>query len=471
MTPTTLLDKMWRTHTVKSLGHSRHLIHVDRHVVHEGSSPDAFQGLRRHGRRVRNPELTLGVMDHVVSTAPARNIATFGPGVGRLQELARNCRDFGIRLFDLDDRHQGIAHVVAPETGFVLPGLTVVCGDSHTATCGGLGALAWGIGTTELEQVLAGQCLVMAKPRALLVHARGHLKPGVHAKDLILHLIGTHGISFATGYAIEYAGTAVSALSPEGRMTVCNMSAEFGARYGFVAPDDSVFDYLHGRMFVPRGAQWDHALHQWRGLRSDPGAPFDRTIEVDCDTLVPQISWGTTPQAVLGIDGLVPDPERPPPLETRQSVDSALRYMDLRPGQSLQGLPIDVAFIGSCTNSRLSDLQAAARVAEGRRVAPGVRALVVPGSLQVKRAAEEMGLDEVFRSAGFEWRNPGCSMCVAANEDVVPPGARCISTSNRNFANRQGPGSRTHLASPAMVAAAAVTGHITDVRALEGITP
>ncbi|WP_342364049.1 3-isopropylmalate dehydratase large subunit [Terrarubrum flagellatum] len=462
----TLFEKMWSAHVVSDFGDSRALIHIDRHVVHEGTSAEAFAGLRKAARTVHSPDLTFAVTDHIVSTIPGRNADTFPPGRERVSLLQQNCAEAGIPLFDLDDPRQGIAHVVAPELGIALPGATLVCGDSHTATCGGVGAYAWGIGTTEVQQVLATQALIVRKPKALRVNFSGRVSEGIYAKDLILALIRRYGVAAGTGYAIEYAGSVIRGLGVEGRMTICNMSIEFGARSGFVAPDDTTISYLAERPFRPRGKDWDAALASWRELRSDSDAQFDDEFEIDCSALAPQVSWGTSPQSVIGVDERIPDPSAPPHPETSATVRKALEYMELEPGRPIEGLPIDIAFIGSCTNSRLSDLQAAAEIVRGRRVAPGVRALVVPGSMQVKRAAEGLGLDRIFSESGFEWRSAGCSMCVAANEDVVPPGKRSISTSNRNFENRQGPAARTHLASPAMVAAAALKGRIVDLRKL-----
>ncbi len=462
----TLFDKLWASHVIREFGNDRALIHIDRHMVHEGSSAGAFAALLKAGRRVRNPELTLAVPDHMVSTRPARTIDSFAGGRELIGLLQRNCAATGIRMLDILDPRQGIVHVIAPELGVALPGLTLVCGDSHTATCGALGAFAWGIGTTEVHQVLATQALIIKRPQTMRVVFSGRTGSGVYPKDLILYLIGRCGVAAGVGASVEYAGPVITAMPMEGRMTICNMSIEFGARAGMIAPDDVTFTYVAERPFAPRGTDWDAALAEWRKLPSAPDAMFDREVDIDCAKISPQVTWGTSPQSVIAIDDRVPDPAAPPPLETSDSVTQALDYMGLAPGDRIEGLPIDFAFIGSCTNSRLSDLVAAAEVVKGRKVPPGVTALVVPGSMQVKAAAEAKGLDTIFRDAGLEWRSSGCSMCVAANDDVVPAGKRCISTSNRNFENRQGRLSRTHLASPAMVAAAAVSGHITDVRKL-----
>jgi 3-isopropylmalate/(R)-2-methylmalate dehydratase large subunit len=462
----TFFEKVWRNHVIREYDGGRALIHIDRHVVHEGTSAEAFAAMRKSGRKIRNPDLTFAVMDHIVSTRPGRTAATFPKGLERISVLEKNCRDFGLRLMDLDDPRQGISHVIAPELGIALPGVTLVCGDSHTATCGGVGALAWGIGTTEVHQVMAAQALIVKKPQTMRIVFNGAIGRGIFPKDLILHLIGRFGVAGGTGYAIEYAGRAIRALSVEGRMTVCNMSIEFGARAGFVPPDDKTLAFIAERPMAPKSELWERGVAEWKTLPTDEGAVFDRELEVDCSAIAPQVTWGISPQNVMAVGEAVPQPAQPPAHETRESVDRALSYMGLTPGQPIEGVPIDYAFIGSCTNSRLTDLKAAAEIARGRHVAPGVRALVVPGSMQVKAAAEAIGLDKIFVEAGFEWHNSGCSMCVAANEDIVPPGKRCISTSNRNFENRQGRGSRTHLASPAMVAAAAVSGRITDVRKL-----
>ena len=460
--PGTLFEKIWRAHVVRSFG-ERALIHIDRHFVHEGTSRNAFDGLRRRGRGVKSRALTFGVIDHDPSTLPGRTAMTYEPSRERIGAMQENCRDFGVHLFDVDDSRQGIVHVIATEHGIVLPGMTVACGDSHTATSGGVGAWGWGIGTTEVERVLATQTLLMPKPRTMRASFHGTTADGVTAKDLVLYLIGRYGVALGTGYAVEYAGEGIRALRVEGRLTICNMSIELGARSGMIAPDDATIQFLAGRPFAPQGQLWDTAVAYWRTLPSDDDAVFDREIEVDCRAVAPQITWGTSPQEVIGIGERIPDPSTLVP-ERRAAATQALAYMELVPGMAMEGLPIDYAFIGSCTNSRLPDLAAAAAVIKGRKVPPTVTALVVPGSTQVKVAAEAAGLDRIFKEAGFQWRESGCSMCQTLGGDFVPAGRRCISTSNRNFEDRQGPRSRTHLASPAMVAAAAVHGRIVDVR-------
>jgi 3-isopropylmalate/(R)-2-methylmalate dehydratase large subunit len=461
-----LFEKIWNAHVVRYVGDDMYLLHIDRHILQDASSSRAFDGLRAAGRKVRSPELTFAVVDHVVSTRVGRTIRSNPDGSELISEMERNCRESGIMLFGLGDRRQGIEHVVAPELGLVLPGTTVVCADSHTSTNGALGAFAWGFGTGDIEHVLATQTALKTKPRAMRITLRGSPGYMVHAKDVILHLIGRIGVTGARGYAVEYTGSTIAAMSIEERMTVCNMSAELGARSGMIAPDDKTFEYLFGREFSPRGQQWDSALTYWKTLRSDDGAAFDKDVVLDCTEISPQITWGVTPEDVIDVDATIPSPDGVVSETHRSKIRRSLDYMGLEAGRPIAGTPIDVAFIGSCTNSRLSDLQAAASIVRGRKVAPNVRALVVPGSTTVRREAEREGLDRVFSDAGFEWRESGCSMCLAINDDQVPAGQRCISTSNRNFENRQGPGSRTHLASPVSVAAAAITGVITDARTL-----
>jgi 3-isopropylmalate/(R)-2-methylmalate dehydratase large subunit len=453
----TLFEKIWDAHVV-----GERLLYVDLHLVHEVTSPQAFAGLRLAGRRVRRPDLTVATMDHNVPT-------TAGPvedplARGQLEALQRNCEEFGVRLFATGSGREGIVHVIGPELGVTQPGMTIVCGDSHTSTHGAFGALAFGIGTSEVEHVLATQTLPQATPRSMQVRFDGALPFGLTAKDLALGAIGKLGVSGGVGHVLEYAGSAVEALSMEGRMTVCNMSIEAGARAGLVAPDDTTFAYLEGRPAAP--ADWEDALDRWRALCTDDGASFDRLVEIDVSALKPQVTWGTNPAMVAPIDGVVPDPASFADPDEQIAVERALRYMDLAPGMPLVDVRVDKVFIGSCTNGRIEDLRAAAQVASGRRVAAGVQAIVVPGSAQVKRQAEEEGLDRVFQRAGFEWRRAGCSMCLGMNPDILAPGERCASTSNRNFEGRQGAGGRTHLLSPAMAAAAAVTGHFTDVREL-----
>jgi 3-isopropylmalate/(R)-2-methylmalate dehydratase large subunit len=444
----TVIDKIWDQHAIRVLSDGRTLLRIDRHLVHDGSSRQAFDGLRRLNRAVRNRALNFAVVDHIVSTLPGRTGESHPPGRERIHALRDNCREFGLDLYDVDSPRQGIVHVIAPELGIALPGSTLVCGDSHTATNGGLGALAWGIGTTEVMHVMATQSLIVRKPKQMRITFNGVPEPGVYAKDLILYVIGRYGVTAGAGFAI------------------CNMSIEFGARMGLVAPDERAIEYVAHRPFAPTGARWDAAVVAWRALVSDPQARFERELTVDCGEVRPQITWGTSPQDLVAVDEPLPDPATVADAERREAMKRALSYMDLAPGRAMEGTPIDYAFIGSCTNSRLSDLEAAAAVVRGRKVQPGVTALVVPGSMLVKAAAEAKGLDKVFVEAGFEWRNAGCSMCVTSNGDTVAPGKRSISTTNRNFEHRQGPQSRTHLASPASVAAAAVSGRIVDVRKL-----
>lgn len=466
MTAKTLFDKIWDSHVVERLD-GGDLIHIDRHMIHELTSPRAFDRLAAAGRVVRSPELTFATPDHMVSSAPGRREDTYPKAAPYVRTLRGNAQASDITLFDLDDPRQGIVHVVAPELGLALPGTTLVCGDSHTCTVGGLGVVAFGIGTSDIEHVLATQTLVLRKPRRMRITLDGMPPPGVTAKDLVLHVIATLGAGAGVGHAVEFAGEAVRALPVEGRLTLCNMGIEFSARIAFVAPDDVVFAYLKDRPYAPKGALWDQAVSQWRELYSDPDAVFDRDERLDVSGLAPQVTWGTSPQYAVSVTGVVPDPDGLPE-DRRDGARKALAYMGLTPGEPLEGLPVQNVFIGSCTNSRLSDLREAAAVVRGRTVAPGVRALVVPGSTAVRVAAEAEGLDQVFKDAGFMWGEASCSMCVGVNGDLVPRGERCVSTSNRNFEGRQGPGARTHLASPATAAAAAVTGRITDPRRLIG---
>ncbi len=462
--PRTLFEKVWDAHVVKQSGGGPALLYVDLHLVHEVTSPQAFEGLRLSGRRVRRPELTVATVDHNVPTGDRRLPIADELSARQVGTLLQNTREFGVQLFDLDSPDQGIVHVIGPELGLTQPGMVIVCGDSHTATHGAFGALAFGIGTTEVEHVLATQCIVQGRPRTMEVHFEGRVQPGVTAKDLILGLIRRLGTAGATGYVIEYTGEAIRTLSMEGRMTVCNMSIEAGARAGMVAPDQTTFEYLAKRPRAPQGSAWERAIESWRNLPSDPGARYEKRVVLDAATLGPQVTWGTSPGMTAEITDRVPSPEQATNDAERQSYSRALEYMALRPGTPLEGLRVDRVFLGSCTNARLEDLREAASVARGRKVASGVRAMVVPGSQRVKAAAEEEGLDRIFTDAGFEWRNPGCSMCLGMNEDVLGPGERCASTSNRNFEGRQGRGGRTHLMSPAMAAAAAIAGCLVDVR-------
>ena len=465
----TLFDRIWEGHLVRpETPEAPAVLFVDLHLVHEVTSPQAFTVLRERGLRVRRPDLTLATMDHSTPTdppGPAGEVEITDPQCrNQLEALERNCREFGIELHPLGADHQGIVHVIGPELGLTQPGRTVVCGDSHTSTHGAFGAFAFGIGTSEVGHVLATQCLLQRRPRTLEVRVHGRLGPCVTAKDLVLEIISRLGVSGGTGYVLEYSGEAIRALSMEARMTLCNMSIEAGARAGLVAPDDTTFEYLHGRPRAPKGPAWDAALARWRTLRTDPGAPFDAAVEIDASALEPTITFGTHPGMSAPVTGRVPQPERERDPAARRALEAALAYMGLRPGQQLEGHPIDVVFIGSCTNGRLSDLRAAASVLRGRRVATRVRTLVVPGSREVKRAAEAEGLHRVFLEAGAEWREPGCSMCIGMNGDQVGPGKSSVSTSNRNFEGRQGPGSRTFLASPLSAAAAAVAGALADPR-------
>jgi 3-isopropylmalate/(R)-2-methylmalate dehydratase large subunit len=463
----TLFDKIWDSHLVARRADGRDLVYIDRHVLHELHAPHAFEQLDKQQRPVRRPDLTFSMQDHTVATRPGRDDATNPSGAAFLKAMREGSRKNGIRLFDIDDPEQGISHVVAPELGMVLPGATHAVPDSHASTVGGLGALAFGCGTSELAHILATQVMALRRPKRMRIRLEGRLGPHVTAKDVALRLIGDLGVAGARGYAVEYAGAAVRAMAIESRMTLCNLNIEMGGRSGFVAPDESTFSWIAGRPYAPRGAMWDAALAYWRTLASEEDAAFDREHELDCSGLEPQITWGTDPSQVLGISGRVPDPSAVEP-SRRPAVESALAYMGLEPGVTLAGLPVDRVFIGSCTNSRLPDLKAAAEVVRGRRVADGVVAMVVPGSTTVKREAEAAGLDRVFRDAGFFWGESGCSMCAGGNGDRGEPGERCVSTTNRNFEHRQGPKVRTHLVSPATAAATAVAGRITDVRRLIG---
>ncbi len=463
--PRTLLDKIWDDHVVCTPPGELPILYIDRHLVHEVTSPQAFEGLRLAGRRVRRPEATFATPDHNVPTSDRRLPIADPVSRQQIDTLRANCREFGIRLFDLDDADQGIVHVIGPELGITQPGMTIVCGDSHTATHGALGALAFGIGTSEVEHVLATQTLRQAKPRSLEVRVEGRLFPGVTAKDLVLHIIGRLSTEGGTGHVIEYTGPCIRGLGMEERMTVCNMSIEAGARAGMIAPDATTFDYLRGRDLAPK--DFDRAVAAWERLPTDPGATYDRIEIYDGTAVVPQVTWGTNPAQVAGVDARVPDPDSFTDPDDRGSASRALEYMGLSGGTPIIDIPLDRVFIGSCTNSRIEDLRAAARVVRGYRVAGRVQAMVVPGSGRVKRQAEQEGLDRVFRDAGFDWREAGCSMCLGMNPDTLTPGQRCASTSNRNFEGRQGKGGRTHLVSPAMAAAAAVAGHFVDIRQWE----
>jgi 3-isopropylmalate/(R)-2-methylmalate dehydratase large subunit len=460
----TLFNKLWQAHIVREAAGEPTLLYIDLHMIHEVTSPQAFDGLRQAGRRVRRPDLTFGTVDHNVPTTDRTLPIADAVAANQVEALRRNCKEFGVPLFDIQSPEQGIVHVIGPELGLTQPGMTIVCGDSHTSTHGAFGALAFGIGTSEVEHVLATQCLPQNKPRTMKVEVSGVLPEGVTAKDLALGIIGKIGTDGATGFAIEYSGEAVRALSMEGRMTLCNMSIEAGARAGMIAPDETTFAYLKGRRFAPSAAQWELELRRWREFVSDEGAVFDRVVEIDAARLEPFVTWGTSPGMVVPVTSFVPDPADAKDATDRQAAERALEYMALAPRTSIQDISIDRAFIGSCTNARIEDLRAAARVVKGYRISSAVSALVVPGSQEVKREAEREGLDRIFSEAGFEWREAGCSMCLGMNADVLQPGERCASTSNRNFEGRQGRGGRTHLVSPMMAAAAAIKGHFTDVR-------
>ncbi|MBV9785392.1 MAG: 3-isopropylmalate dehydratase large subunit [Acidisphaera sp.] len=464
--PRTLFDKIWDSHVVDRMEDGTCVLYIDRHLVHEVTSPQAFEGLRLAGRRVRRPDATIAVVDHNVPTDDRRSGIKEEESRIQVETLERNVAEFGVPYFPLLSPQQGIVHIIGPEQGISLPGMTIVCGDSHTSTHGAVGALAFGIGTSEVEHVLATQTLLQKPAKNMRVAVEGRPGPGITAKDIVLAIIGRIGTAGGTGHVIEYTGEAIRGLDMAGRMTVCNMTIEAGARAGLVAPDDTTFDYIKGRPFAPAGEAFERAVAYWRTLPADPGAQYDREVTLQAADIPPMVTWGTNPEAVLPITGRVPDPQAVADEAAQAQMRRMLDYMGLTPGQKLAEIPVDVVFIGSCTNGRIEDIRAAAAIVRGRRVAPGVRALVVPGSGVVKQQAEAEGLDRVLTEAGFEWREAGCSMCLGMNPDKLTPGQRCASTSNRNFEGRQGPGGRTHLLSPAMAAAAAVTGHLADVREL-----
>ncbi len=460
----TMYEKIWEAHLVRASTDEVPILYIDTHLVHEVTSPQAFEGLRLNNRKVRRPDLTFATMDHNVPTTDRSLPITDLIAAKQMETLAENCAEFDIPLYDIDSPEQGIVHVIGPELGITQPGTTIVCGDSHTSTHGALGALAFGIGTSEIEHVLATQCLLQQKSETFEIRIDGRLLYGVTAKDIILSIIGHIGIDGGNGAVVEYTGSAIRALSIEERMTVCNMSIEAGARAGMIAPDDATYEYIAGRRFAPKGEGFDAAVERWKQLPTDEGATYDRTLQLDAADIAPQVTWGTNPGMVTDVTGRVPDPADMATTDEKTATEHALEYMDLQPGTPITDIPVDRVFIGSCTNSRISDLRAAAEVANGRKVAENVSAMVVPGSQAVKRQAEAEGLDEVFRAAGFEWREAGCSMCLGMNPDTLMPGQRCASTSNRNFEGRQGKGGRTHLVSPQMAAATAVTGHFVDIR-------
>ena len=462
--PRTLFDKIWDAHVVEQLPDGTCLLYIDRHLVHEVTSPQAFEGLRAAGRPVRRPDATIAVADHNIPTSDRRRGIAEPESRLQVETLERNVAAFGVPYFPVLDERQGIVHIIGPEQGISLPGMTIVCGDSHTSTHGALGALAFGIGTSEVEHVLATQTLLQKRAKNMRIEVTGRTPAGVTAKDIILAIIGEIGTAGGTGHVIEFTGDAIRALDMAGRMTVCNMAIEAGARAGLVAPDETTFDWIKGRPYAPAGADFAAAVSYWRSLASDPGAVYDKVVRLDAAAIAPMGTWGTSPERVAPITGAVPDPEAEPDPAKRAEITRMLAYMGLQPGQKLADIPIDVVFIGSCTNGRIEDIRAAAAIARGRRVARGVRALVVPGSGLVKKQAEAEGLDRILVEAGFEWREPGCSMCLGMNEDKLTPGQRAASTSNRNFEGRQGPGGRTHLVSPAMAAAAAIAGRLADTR-------
>ncbi len=465
--PRTMFEKIWNSHVVHAEEGKPALLYIDLHLVHEVTSPQAFDGLRLAGRKARRPDLTIATMDHNVPTTDRSLPITDLISKLQMETLAKNCEEFDITLYDLHHKRQGIVHVIGPEQGLTQPGMTIVCGDSHTSTHGAFGALAFGIGTSEVEHVLATQCLQQSHPKTMEIRVNGTLGEGVTAKDVILAIIGKIGTDGATGYVIEYTGDVIRALSMEGRMTVCNMSIEAGARAGMISPDEKTFAYLKGRTYAPQGAEWDEAFAEWQNLATEPGAKFDVLVELNGSEIAPYVSWGTSPGMVAPITAQVPSPDSFTSDADRRSAERALQYMGLQAGTPLQEIAVDKVFIGSCTNGRIEDLRAAAAIAKGRSVNPRVHAMVVPGSVLVKHQAEAEGLDAIFKAAGFDWREAGCSMCLAMNPDVLQPGERCASTSNRNFEGRQGKDGRTHLVSPAMAAAAAITGHLVDVRTLK----
>src|ERR1700712_2275078 len=467
LAPKTLFEKVWQQHLVAEPANEPSLLYIDLHLVHEVTSPQAFEGLRMAARRLRRPDRTVATVDHNVPTSSVQDrLHILDPISSRqIEALRTNCAEFGVELYDVQAPEQGIVHIIGPELGLTKPGMTIVCGDSHTSTHGAFGALAFGIGTSEVEHVMATQTLPQDKPKTFRINVEGTLPVGVTAKDIVLHIIGQIGTAGATGHVIEYAGSAIRNLSMEGRMTICNMSIEAGARAGMIAPDATTFAYLKGRRFSPQGEAWDLAVQNWSALVTEEGATFDRELTIDAATLAPSVTWGTSPGMVTTIDSKVPSLESATNEADRKSFERAFEYMDLQPNTPVEDIKVDAVFLGSCTNGRIEDLRAAAKVVDGYHVATTVRAMVVPGSQAVKRQAESEGLDTVFKTAGFEWREPGCSMCLGMNPDILSPGERCASTSNRNFEGRQGRGGRTHLVSPAVAAATAITGHLTDVRA------
>lgn len=458
--PKTIIEKIWEKHVVHREEGKPDLIYIDQHLIHEVTSPQAFEGLRLANRKVRRPDLTYATMDHNVPTIHRENVKD-PISVKQMEALRKNCEDFGIELADMFHPDQGIVHVIGPQLGLTQPGKTIVCGDSHTSTHGAFGALAFGIGTSEVEHVLATQTLWQEKPKTLNVHVVGELGPGVTAKDLILAIIAKFGVKFGTGYVMEYTGEAIRNLDMEGRMTVCNMSIEGGARAGLISPDEKTIEYLRGRRYVPKGDEFEKKAKEWLALATDEGAVYDKTVTIHADEVEPQVTWGTNPGMCVPVSGSTPSLDE---VENKEEVRRALEYMGLEENQPITSIEVDHVFIGSCTNSRLSDLQKAAEIVKGRKVKDGIKAIVVPGSFTVKMEAEKLGIDQIFKDAGFEWRDSGCSMCLGMNDDIVPPGGRCASTSNRNFEGRQGSGARTHLVSPEMAAAAAIEGHFVDVR-------